>query len=74
MFNCISEWRGDVRRAEELYRSAVTADPYNRRARIALYRLLRALGRETEAREVAYAATTLPLSAGPALRRPLGME
>jgi thioredoxin-like negative regulator of GroEL len=70
----ISEWRGDVRRAEELYRSAVTADPYNRRARIALYRLLRALGREAEAQEVAYAATTLPLAAGPTLRRALGME
>jgi tetratricopeptide (TPR) repeat protein len=70
----ISAWRGDLQRAEELYWSAVAADPYNRRARVALFRLLLGLGREAEAREVAFAATTLPLPAGPALRRELGME
>jgi hypothetical protein len=52
----------------------VAADPYNRRARVALYRLLVGLGRAAEAREVAYAATTLPLPAGPALRRALELE
>jgi tetratricopeptide (TPR) repeat protein len=70
----ISAWRGDLQGAEELYRSAVAADPYNWRARVALYRLLGGLGRGAEAQEVAYAATTLPLPAGPALRRALGME
>ena len=70
----ISGWRGDAQRAEELYRSAVAADPYNRRARVALYLLLVGQGREAEALEVAYAATLLPLPAGPAVRRQLRME
>lgn len=61
----ISEWRRDVDMAAELYAEAVSADPYHLRARLALYRLLRAQGRLTEARAVAEAAARLPLPLGP---------
>lgn len=70
----VAELAGEVARAESFYRQAVAENAYHRGARVRLVRLLEGAGRVEEAGEVAAAALSLPLPAGPDLRAELGLE
>ncbi|HEX7117539.1 MAG TPA: tetratricopeptide repeat protein [Longimicrobiales bacterium] len=65
----IAARRGSAYRAERAYREALEMNPYHRRARVELARLLAGNGRNDEARAVIAAADTLPLPLGPDFQR-----
>ncbi|HEX6940463.1 MAG TPA: tetratricopeptide repeat protein [Longimicrobiales bacterium] len=65
----IAARRGAVVTAERAFREALDANPYHRRARVALALLLARGGRDESARAVIAAADTLPLPLGPDFQR-----